>query len=81
MVFGHLRYNLLIIFARGPIVYGVQRINRAPFLRVFVALKIDKNQFDVKKLHPPKWGGVVSTKEYSQSNNSCSLLSNISKNL
>jgi hypothetical protein len=37
-------------------------------LKAFDTLNIDKNDLKVKKLHPPKWGGVVSTKNYSQLN-------------
>jgi hypothetical protein len=35
MVFQHLSYNSLVILARGPIVYGVERVDGAPFLEHF----------------------------------------------
>jgi hypothetical protein len=48
---------LLVVFAGGPVVHGVQ--NRwSPPLDASVALKIGKNGQEARKLWPPKVGGV-----------------------
>jgi len=74
------KVGLLVIFAGGPIVYGVQ-IEDGTLLLAYLLHKISKSGLEVRKLQPlHSRGGVVFTKN-SQSNSSYPFFEPLKKSL
>jgi hypothetical protein len=69
LLFKHLRYNLFAIFVGGPHCLWCFKNRWNPSLGTSVALEINKNGLELKKLWLPKVGGVIFTKHF-QSNSS-----------
>ncbi len=55
----HLRYGLHTIFVRGPHCLWCPKNRWSPHLGTSIALKIDKNELEVRKLQPFKVGGGI----------------------
>jgi len=57
LVSKHLRYNLLIVFAKGPHCLWCPKSQWNPLLGTYVTLKIGKNILEDKIMAPQNRGG------------------------